>query len=167
MGKFTYEEYKRLSNLSLRDKIGWSEQLILYVVKRSKGFSVAVSWGKSSTVMLHLINKFCRNGKVIHVCESKACTRVRNYSGDMISGKFKDMFYFVIGPTIKLDHMASELESDTIFTGDRMVNRTIDELIKAGPYHKESGIIYCHPMLIWSDKDLIDYAKQEGIPLLE
>lgn len=65
MKKFTWKQYKDLQNLSLADKIIWSEQVILNALKSHKYPYVACSWGKDSIVMLHLIRKFCKDITVV------------------------------------------------------------------------------------------------------
>ena len=59
--RYTYKEYEKLINLSLDEKVAWSEQVILRAIKESKNPSVSCSWGKDSVVMLSLVRKFCKN----------------------------------------------------------------------------------------------------------
>jgi len=96
--KYSHEEYVRLLNLSLDEKIAWSEQVILKALKSSKNPCVSCSWGKDSVVMLHLVRKFCKNTFVLFAntqCEYPETYKYRDY---MLKHEFADCNYIETKP---------------------------------------------------------------------
>lgn len=94
----SYEDWKRLINLSYKDKLTWSEQLILKALKDNKKPSISLSWGKDSVVMLHLIRKFCKNTYVIFANTGIEYPETYKYRDRMLKDVFIDINYIETKP---------------------------------------------------------------------
>ena len=96
--KYTYKDWKRFIDLSYKNKLLWTEQLILYALKSNDRPVINLSWGKDSVIMLHLIRKYCKNTFVIFantLCEYPETYKYRDL---MLKGYFKDINYFETRP---------------------------------------------------------------------
>lgn len=96
--KYTYQQFKEMTEWTLDQKIAWSEQVILKALKQSTNPSVSCSWGKDSVVMLHLVRKFCKNTFVVFANTLCEYPETYKYRDEMLQTEFKDCNYVETKP---------------------------------------------------------------------
>jgi phosphoadenosine phosphosulfate reductase len=95
----SYKRWIELKDLSYKDKLLWSEQLILYSLKSNKVPSISLSWGKDSIVMLHLIRKYCKNTYVMFANTGIEYPETYKYRDEMLKSEyFGEMKYIETKP---------------------------------------------------------------------
>lgn len=94
----SYKKWKELVSMPYKNKLVWTEQIILHALKSNKNPCVSLSWGKDSVVMLHLIRKWCKNTYVIFANTGIEYPETYKYRDMMLETHFKDINYVETQP---------------------------------------------------------------------
>lgn len=99
--KYTYKEWKNWVDLSYEDKLIWSKQIILSVLKQNNHPVVCLSWGKDSIVMLHIIRQYCKKVSVVFANTLIEYPETYKYRDMMLKEVFPNMVYYETQPIKK------------------------------------------------------------------